>query len=224
MKKANYWLVLGLMSSLAACSHSPSVEKVEIEKPDFKVLAASPGGREMWLENPTDYATEMGEKKGFDTEKNYYYSGEGHSASQRLACEKAHANVVDDVSKNVAVFVDSAVVRASNESSSDSSNNVSSTGEVNTEVERVSSQLSKASLHGVMLKKKYWEKRDYSEAGGARSIFYCWVLAEVSKKDVESMVQRAKTLRLQDAELKKQVSDKLGNLSAEYDQYQKTHQ
>ncbi len=224
MKKINYWLILGLMSSFVACSHSPSVEKVEVEKPEFKVLEASPGGREMWLENPTDYAGEVGEKKGFDTEKNYYYSAEGHSASHRLACEKAHANVIDDVSKNVAVFVDSAVVRASNESNSDSSTNVTSTGEANEQVQRVSSQLSKASLHGVMLKKKYWEKRDYSEVGGAKSIFYCWVLAEVNKKDVESMVQRAKTLRLQDAEMKKQVSDKLGNLSAEYDEYQKTHQ
>jgi hypothetical protein len=223
MKNAK-WIALGLMSTLAACSHTPKVEEVEVEKPEFKVSEAAPGGREMWLDNAHDYAQEMGEKRGFDTEKNYYYSGEGKSASKRLACEKAHADVVDDVSKKVAVFVDSSVARAANESTSESTSGATANGSVNEEVQRISSQLSKASLHGISLKKKYWEKRDYSQAGGAKSTYFCWVLAEVDKKDVESMVQRAKTLRLQDADLKKKVSDKLGNLASEYDEYQKTHQ
>lgn len=223
MKKIEICILVASLG-VAACSSTPRVESVDVEKPEFKVLEAAPGGREMWLENAYDYANEMGAKKGFDTEKNYYYSGEGKSASKRLSCEKAHANVIDDVSKNVAVFVDSAVARASNESTSDSASGVNGTGEVNEEVQRVSSQLSKASLHGVTLKKRYWEKRDYSQAGGARSTYYCWVLAEIEKKDIESMVLRAKTLRLRsDADLKKRVADKLDNLPSEYDEYQNKH-
>ncbi|NUM89078.1 MAG: hypothetical protein HUU37_07740 [Bdellovibrionales bacterium] len=209
---------------LAACSSGPEVREVKVEKEQFKVMEAAPGGREMWLDDAHGFAEESGEGRGYDVSRFFYYSGEGKSASKKLACDKAHSDVIDDVSRGVAVFVDSAVARASTESSSDSTSGTTATSEVNEEVEKISSQLSKASLNGVALKKKYWEKRDYSEAGGAKSIYHCWVMAEVDKKDVESMIQRAKTLRLRsDGDLKKKVADKLDNLDDQYENYIRQH-
>lgn len=210
--------------ALAGCSSGPAVKEVKVEKEQYKVLEAAPGGQEMWLDDAYGFAEKSGDDKGYDVKKFFYYSGEGKSASKKLACDKAHSDVIDDVSRGVAVFVDSAVARASTESTSDSTSGTTATSEVNEEVEKISSQLSKASLNGVSLKKKYWEKRDYSEAGGAKSIYHCWVLAELDKKDVESMIQRAKTLRLRsDSDLKKKVADKLENLDDQYENYMRQH-
>lgn len=214
-------LVLGTLAMLAsACASGPKVEKVEIEKPQFKVLEAAPGGREAWLDNPHQYAIEMGKDRGYDPEKFYYYSGEGHSAGQRSACDQAQANVTDDVAKQVAVFVDSSIARASSESNMNSSQGGSMNSEVSEELQRITSQLSKTSLHGVAQRRKYWEKRDYSQAGGAKSIFYCWVLSQVGKEDVERMIQRATTMRLRDDKaLQSKVQEKLQNISAEYEKH-----
>ncbi len=212
-----------LTLTLAACSHTPKAEEVKVEKPEFKVLEAAPGGREAWHDDAFSWAREMGKDNGYDVEKFYYYSGQAESASKRAACEKAQANMVDDIAKNVAVFVDSAVARASSDSSTDSSSGTSTTGESSEEVSRISSQLSKAQLNGITIKKNYWEKRDYSEHGGARSIYYCWALAEVNKQDVQSMIAKAKTLRLNNADLRDKVEDKLKNIDADYDKYQQQH-
>lgn len=213
---------LGLVA--AGCSSGPKVEEVEVEKPQFRVLEAAPGGRELWLDNPHQFALETGQDKGFDTEKYYYYSGEGHSANQRSACEQAQANVTDDVARQVAVFVDTSIARATAENSMDSSAGVSAQGEVSEEMQRITSQLSKTSLHGVAQRKKYWEKRDYSQAGGAKSIYYCWVLAQVGKEDVEKLIQKASTMRLrEDKALQAKVQDKLQNLGEDYEKYMEKH-
>lgn len=228
MNWQKFWMVMGtfgIVAAVSGCSHAPKAEEVKVEAPEFKVSEAAAGGRESWHDDASAWAREMGKSNGYDVEKNYYYSGQGQSASKRTACEKAQANLVDDIAKNVAVFVDSAVARASSEASSDSSSGTSASGEVSEEVSRVSSQLSKAQLNGITVKKNYWEKRDYSEHGGARSIYYCWTLAEVGKQDIQTMISRAKTLRLQtNADLRDKVETKLSDLSADYDKYQQQHQ
>ncbi len=228
MNMQKLWIVplmLGFGAAVSGCSHSPKVEDVKVESPEFKVSEAAPGGREAWHDDASSWAHDTGKNNGYDVEKFYYYSGQAQSASKRTACEKAQANLVDDIAKNVAVFVDSAVARASSESSSDSSAGTSGTGEGSEEVSRVSSQLSKAQLNGITIKKNYWEKRDYSEHGGARSIYYCWSLAEVSKQSIETMINHAKALRLQsNEELRDKVESKLSTLSADYDKYQQQHQ
>ena len=65
---------------LAACGGAP-VREVEIEKPQFKVTDAAPGGREAWLDSPNFYA----KKEGLDTDNYYYYVGDAQSADKRMA-------------------------------------------------------------------------------------------------------------------------------------------
>ena len=220
----NHTAMIAVALAAFGCAGGPKVEEVAVEKPQFRVLEAAPGGRELWLDNAHQFAIEMGKDKGFDTEKNYYYSGEGHSANQRSSCEQAQANVTDDVARQVAVFVDSSIARASSEGSMDSSAGVSAQSEVSEDMQRITSQLSKTSLHGVAQRKKYWEKRDYSQAGGAKSIYYCWVLTQVSKEDVEKLIQKASTLRLrEDKALQAKVQDKLQNMGGEYEKYMEQH-
>jgi inactivated superfamily I helicase len=101
---------------------------------------------------------------------------------------------------------------------------VSAQGEASEDTQRITSQLSRSSLHGVAQRKKYWEKRDYSQAGGAKSIYYCWVLNQASKEDVERLIQRASTMRLSESkELQSKVADKLKNIGAEYEKYMEKH-
>jgi hypothetical protein len=89
-----------------------------------------------------------------------------------------------------------------------------------TETSKISSQLSKALISGVEKNKQYWEQRDFSQSGGAKSIFYCWVLAKVSKKQVEDMITRAQTLRFKnDPALKAKVEGKIEDIKKEYNQY-----
>ena len=215
---------LAMCLGMAACSSGPKVIDVEVQDAQFKVLEASPGGRETWLDNPHSFALETGDSKGYDTDKFYYYTGEGHSAAKRTACEKAQANVTDDIARQVAVFVDSSIARASSESSVTTSAGINEDGEVSEEMEAITSQLAKASLHGVAQRKKYWEKRDYSEFGGAKSIHYCWVLHFVKKKSVEQLIRRASTLRLRgNQDLRAAVGDRLQKIDQQYDKYMMTH-
>ena len=215
------WKIFSLVGLviLVGCSRAP-VQKVKVEAPSFKVLDATPGGREAWHDNPQIYAKD----NGWDIKKFYYFSSEAKSANKRLACEKAHANITDDIAKQISAYVDTAIARATAENTTSESGGIEATSEVSEETERLSSQLAKAHLSGVILKKRYWEQRDYSEAGGAKSIFYCWALVQVSKKEVQKMIRKANTLRLRNnPELKNKVSNKLSDLEESYEKWHKTH-
>lgn len=204
---------------LVGCSSAP-VQKVEIGAPQFKVLDATPGGREAWHDNPQIYA----EFKGWDIKKFYYFSSEAKSANKRLSCEKAHANITDDIAKQISAYVDTAIARATVENMTSESWGTEATSDVSEETERLSSQLAKANLSGVILKKRYWEQRDYSQTGGAKSIYYCWQLAEVSKKEIQKMIRKANTLRVRNnPELKNKVANKLSDLEENYEKWHRTH-
>lgn len=213
------YAVLSFALTIAGCSSGPPVQEVKVEKPQFKVLEAAPGGREMWLDTPQQWA----EAKDLDVKTYYFYVGEARSADKRMSCEKARADVADDVAKQVVAFVDSSIARASSDTTLASSSGVSAESSVSEETQKISSQLSKAAINGVRVEKQYWERRDYSEAGGAKSVYFCWVLAAVQKTDVKAMVARANTIRLQEPGLKEKVGDKMKNISDQYDAYQKEH-
>jgi hypothetical protein len=217
MKKVGLMLVSGLV--LSACGGAP-VREVEVEKPTFKVSDAAPGGREAWLDNPNFWA----KKEGLDTEKFYYYVGDAQSADKRMACEKANADAMDDIAKQVSTFVNSAIARATSESTGADTNGSTAVSANQTETSKLSSQLSKTLVSGVEKNKQYWEQRDYSQAGGAKSIFYCWTLSKVSKKQVDDLIVRAQTLRFKDdPELKSKVEAKLVDIQKDFDQYMKSH-
>jgi hypothetical protein len=208
-------ITLSLSSVLYACGGAP-VKEVTVEAPQFKVTDAAPGGREAWLDNPNFWA----KKEGLDTEKFYYYVGESQGADKRMTCEKANADAIDDIAKQVSSFVDTTLARASTDSTGTDSSGVSSVSASQTETSKISSQLSKALVSGVEKNKQYWEQRDFSQSGGAKSIFYCWVLAKVSKKQVDDMITRAQTLRFKnDPALKAKVEGKIEDIKKEYNQY-----
>ena len=204
---------------LSACGGAP-VREVEVEKATFKVADAAPGGREAWLDNPNFWA----KKEGLDTDKYYFYTGDAQSADKRMACEKASADAMDDIAKQVSTFVNSAIARATSESTGADTGGTTAISSNQTETSKLSSQLSKTLVSGVEKNKQYWEQRDYSSTGGAKSIFYCWVLAKVSKKQVEDLITRAQTLRFKDdPELKAKVETKLVDIQKDFDQYMKSH-
>jgi len=204
---------------LSACGGAP-VREVKVEAPTYKVIDAAPGGEEAWLDNPTEWA----KKEGKNTKKYYYYTGDAQSANKRMACQKAHADAMDDISRQVSSFVDTSLARAQSDSTSSDSNGTSDVSATQTETSSISSQLTKALVTGVKKQKQYWEQRDYSSTGGAKSIYHCWVLAKVSKQKVKSLISRAETLRLQkDPDLKSKVEGKLANIEKDYDAYMEGH-
>jgi hypothetical protein len=215
MKTIYRSVLAGVAVAMIGCGSAP-VQKVEVEAPQFKVLDAAKGGREAWLDNPNFYA----EKEGLNTKDFYFYTGEAQSANKRMACEKAQADTVDDISKQVSVFVDSAISRAQSDSTSDDTAGLTSASASSSETSKISSQLSKTVVGGIQKKKQYWEQRDYSQVGGAKSIYTCWVLVQVAKRDVEQMVLRARTLRFKDEpDLKNKVETKLNTIEKDFDSY-----
>jgi hypothetical protein len=207
--------VISASALLSACSGAP-VKKVDIEAPQFKVTDAAPGGREAWLDNPNYWA----DKDGQDVDNFYYFTGDAQSADKRMACENANANAMDDISKEVSTFVDSSIARAATDSTGTDTNGMTASSASQTETSKLSSQLSKTLVTGVEKKKQYWEQRDYSEKGGAKSIFYCWVLTKVGKKKVADLVTKAESIRFkQDPELKGKVENKLVDIQKEFEKY-----
>ncbi|NDF13710.1 hypothetical protein EB061_00065 [bacterium] len=214
MKSAGMGVLAVFFTAMfAGCGGAP-VREVKVEEPQFKVTDAAPGGREAWLDHPNGYA----KKEGLDTEKFYYFTGDAQSADKRMACEKANADVLDDVAKQVSTFVDTAIARASSDSTASETSGISSVSASQTETSRVSSQLSRALVSGVEKSKQYWEQRDFSQSGGAKSIFYCWVLGKVSKKQVDDLIARAQTIRWKsEPGLKAKVESKLADLPREFE-------
>jgi hypothetical protein len=223
MKTSNV-LVLGmsvvtLTLVLSACGGAP-VREVKVEAPTFKVLDAAPGGREAWLDNPNYWA----KKDGQDVDNYYYYVGDAQSADKRMACEKGDADAMDDIAKQVSTFVDSTLARASTDSTGNDTNGTSAVSASQTETSALSSQLSKTLVNGVEKYKQYWEQRDYSQVSGARSIFYCWVLEKVGKKQVQDLVARAQAIRFQqDPDLKAKVEAKSTDIQKEFEKYMQAH-
>lgn len=222
--KTNKVISLGLTLAsfsaiLSACGGAP-VREVKIEAPTFKVTDAAPGGREAWLDNPNYWA----KKDGQDTDHFYYYVGDAQSADKRMSCENANANAMDDVAKQVSTFVDSTLARASTDSTGNDSNGASSISASQTETSRLSSQLSKTMVNGVEKTKQYWEQRDYTQVSGAKSIYYCWVLEKVSKKQVEDLVARAQSIRFQqDPNLRAKIEAKSIDIEKEFEKYMQAH-
>jgi hypothetical protein len=137
-----------------------------------------------------------------------------------MACENANANLVDDIAKQVSSFVDTSIARAQTDSTGADSSGVSSVSASQTETSKLSSQLSKVLVTGIEKNKQYWEQRDYSSTGGAKSIFYCWVLGKISKKKVNDLITRAETIRFkQDPKLKEKVEGKLTDIQKQFDTY-----
>jgi hypothetical protein len=204
---------------MSACSGAP-VREVKVEAPTFKVIDAAPGGREAWLDNPNYWA----KKDGQDTANYYYYVGDAQSADKRLACEKANSDAMDDIAKQVSTFVDSSLARAQTDSTGNDTNGTSAISATQSETSALSSQLSKTLVSGVEKNKQYWEQRDYSQVSGAKSIFYCWVLEKVEKKQVSDLIARAQTIRFQqDPNLKAKVDGKLGDVEKQFDNYMQAH-
>jgi hypothetical protein len=222
--KTNTVLGLGMMALtvtlvLSACGGAP-VREVKVEPPTFKVTDAAPGGREAWLDNPNYWA----KKDGQDTDHYYYYVGDAQSADKRMACEKANADAIDDVAKQVSTFVDTTLARASADSTGNDSNGTSAISSSQTETSGISSQLSKTLVSGIEKNKQYWEQRDYSQVGGAKSIYHCWLLEKVEKKQVTDLITRAQTMRFQqDPNLKAKVEGKTADLQKEFDTYMQSH-
>ena len=213
MRKIMGVLVSGVLFS--ACGGAP-VREVTVEAPRFKVTDAAPGGREAWLDNPNFFA----KKEGLDVENFFYYTGDAQSADKRMACEKANADALDDIAKQVSTFVDSAIARATTDSTGSDSSGISSVSASQTESSKLSSQLSKALVSGVEKNKQYWEQRDFSEIGGAKSVFYCWILAKVSKKQVDDLILKAQSLRFKnDPSLRAKAEGKLQDLEKQFDRY-----
>jgi len=211
--------VIGASAILSACSGAP-VKEVKIEAPQFKVTDAAPGGREAWLDNPNYWA----DKDGQDTDNFYYFTGDAQSADKRMSCENAQANAIDDIAKQVSTFVDTSIARAATDSTGNDSNGMTASSASQTETSKLSSQLTKALVTGIEKKKQYWEQRDYSEKGGAKSIYYCWVLTKVSKKKVADLITRAETIRFKDdPALKEKVEDKLVGIQKEFEKYMQAH-
>ncbi len=221
MKKLVVVLSGSMMLSmvLAACGGAP-VKEVKVEEPQFKVIDAAPGGREAWLDNPTMYA----DKEGLDIKKSYFYTGDAQSADKRMACEKAQADAMDDIAKQVSTFVDTTLARASSESAGSDTSGISANSASQTQTSELSSQLSKTLVTGINKKKQYWEQRDYSQVGGAKSIYHCWILAEIGKQKVSELVAKAETIRFQqDPNLKDKVEGKVADIQKEFDQYKQGH-
>lgn len=222
MNKQQTRLVLsaiGMSAILSACGGAP-VKEVKIEEPQFKVTDAAPGGREAWLDNPNWWA----DKEGENVKEYYYFTGDAQSADKRMSCEKAHADAVDDIAKQVSTFVDTTIARASTDSTGTDSGGMTASSASQTETAKLSSQLTKALVTGVEKKKQYWEQRNYSEHGGAKSIYYCWVLTKVSKKKVEDLVTKAENIRFkEDPKLKEKVENKMTDIQKEFEKYMQAH-
>ncbi|MBU6153425.1 MAG: hypothetical protein KGP28_03900 [Bdellovibrionales bacterium] len=213
MKKTLMMMAGGIL--LNACGGAP-VREVTIEAPRFKVTDAAPGGREAWLDSPNFYA----KKEGLDVESYFFYTGDSQSADKRMACDKASADALDDIAKQVSTFVDSAIARATTDSTGSDSNGSSVVSASQTESSKLSSQLSKTLVSGVEKSKQYWEQRDYSETGGAKSVFYCWVLAKVSKKQVDDLILKAQNFRFKnDPSLRAKSEGKLQDIEKQFDRY-----
>ena len=219
----NLSLTLGaaitLASVLSACSGAP-VREVKVEEPQFKVTDAAPGGREAWLDNPNYWA----DKSGEDTKNFYYYVGDAQSADKRMACEKAQGDANDDIAHQVSTFVDSTLAKASTDSTGSDTSGTSASSASQTETSQLSAQLSKTLVTGIEKKKQYWEQRDYSQVGGAKSIYYCWVLAKIGKQQVQQLIARAQTIRFsEDPNLKAKVDAKSVDMQKEFDKYMQAH-
>lgn len=200
---------------LSACGGAP-VRQVEVEKQTFKVTDAAPGGREAWLDNPNFWA----EKEGQNTDDFYYYTGDAQSADKRMACEKAQADAMDDISRQVSNYVDTTIARAQTDSTGNDTNGTSAISASQAETSKLSSQLTKTLVTGVEKKKQYWEQRDFSSTGGAKSIYQCWVLTKVSKKKMEDLITKAEAIRFkQDPSLKAKVEAKMIDLQKGFETY-----
>jgi len=211
--------MLGASAILSACGGAP-IKEVKVEEPQFKVTDAATGGREAWLDNPNYWA----DKEGENVKEFYYFTGDAQSADKRMACENAQANSTDDIAKQVSTFVDTTIARAGTDSTGNDSNGMTASSASQTETSKLSSQLTKALVTGVEKKKQYWEQRDYSEKGGAKSIYYCWVLNKVAKKKVEDLVSKAEAIRFkEDPKLKDKVENKMVDIQKEFEKYMQAH-
>ncbi len=201
-----------LVGILQGCGGAP-VKKVDIEEPQYKIVDATGGGREYWLDHPQDYA----EKSDLDVKTYLYVVHDAQSADKRTACEVAQSQTLEDFAKQVSTFVDSSIARASTDSSTQDTSTIAALSSSSNTTSRISNQITKAVVGGVEKVKQYWEQRDYSQVKGPKSIYTCWVLSRIKHAQVAEMIERAKLVRFtENPALKAQVETKLQGLDQQF--------
>jgi hypothetical protein len=181
-------LASSLMIAASGCSHTSEGIREATGNVQYEKVDETPGINrkdvQLWRADPTAWA---GDHKGdgYDIVKNEYHASEGKGSSDTDACENARDRLFDEMARTVGHSTDNKSSEATSRSAESASSDVSESSESASESSKLSASQTKSDLSGVSFKQEYWEQRDYSKQGGGRNIYYCWVLAEVPRQDLE---------------------------------------
>lgn len=120
-----------------------------------------------------------------------FFVGESGDVNDKIAgCDMAKARAKQELSQEIVTFVKS---KMSDSAEGQAVINKLSTG--NPALERkftsLITQESVAMLAGVKVVSTSWEERDYSQTGGASSVFVCKALVMMNKKTLDSIIEKA---------------------------------
>ncbi len=118
-----------------------------------------------------------------------FFVGDSGDVNDRMAgCESAKARARQEIAQEMGTFITSKMSETA-EGKAVINKMESSGNGVDRNFASILSSEAKSMLPGVQVVSTTWEERDYSQAGGANSVYNCKVLVKLSKKTLEEVVK-----------------------------------
>ncbi|MBT3586176.1 MAG: hypothetical protein HN509_14815 [Halobacteriovoraceae bacterium] len=175
-----------------SCSSVRTTEQRDLEekehddlKKDYLVRDSSSPMRPGWVEDAEVWAN----NKKLDIGTYRYFSYETDpSVSRKMSCNQAKANARADIAGEIATFIDKSLASSEEGANAIDENNPQTKGlrqfVSNTLAEKV-----QAIMHGVSVRKTYWEKRKYKKKMGAKRDFTAFTCAVFLRVPTERLTR-----------------------------------
>lgn len=214
MKKLTPFVLMLTLLGLVACSSKKLAEEEAEEgqeertfQKDYEVMDASEKLIPAWVKIPSRV------DKKEESEAFRYFVSESSNVDQRLCEKSAEARATAIVASEITQFIQNSYSEATQGGGSE---------EVSSYMQEQLTQETQSFVVGASLRKKYWEKRSYKEALGAKQNevkFYCYAVVRMNKKDVEKAVEMARTKLLKSIEapeVKKKTEEALKDVAKKF--------
>ena len=204
MKTFNAVTVILMGTIFASCSSGPFAGKVQ-QAPDAPLVTRNYVLRDRSHELPPQWASDFEAYNAqMQAMPDKYFWNETDDSNNRMAgCNVAKIKATTKISQQISSYVFSEIkdttegARAIDKMSSDGST-------LKNEYSEKLVQQSKNILSGVEHVGTVWEERDYTQAGGAASVFTCKVLVKIPKKTLDDSIKKVTKFAIEKLPLSKE--------------------
>ncbi len=176
-------IFIGCASNQIPSEKAQAPQSAPLVQRNFTVRDRSHAEPPLWTYDFMSYSNQV---QGSDR----FFVGDSGDVNERIAgCDMAKARAKQEIAQEMATFITSKMSETA-EGQAVINKMEGSNSSLDRKFSSSLSQEAVALLGGVQVMSTSWEERDYTQAGGANSVFNCKALVKINKKTLEDVVKK----------------------------------